>query len=125
MYNDARALGEAEQLARIAPATSAAHGPGSSLAKLLWLMQTPTGKQARYALHQADWLLGRLCSRFGVSDENNALKLGYDIIRRKWPDWLAQLDIPRSLFPEVVPAGQPIGHLNDVKPSRPWAAHWY
>ena len=114
MYNDARALGEAEQLARIAPATSAAHGPGSSLAKLLWLMQTPAGKQARYALHQADWLLGRLGGRFDVSDENNALKLGYDIIRRTWPDWLAQLDIPRSLFPEVVPAGQPIGHLNDA-----------
>jgi len=113
MYNDARALGEAEQLARIAPATSAAHGPGSSLAKLLWLMQTPAGKQARHALHQADWLLGRLGGRFDVSDENNALKLGYDIIRRTWPDWLAQLDIPRSLFPEVVPAGQPIGHLND------------
>ena len=113
MYNDARALGEAEQLARIAPATSAAHGPGSSLAKLLWLMQTPTGKQARHALHQADWLLGRLGGRFDVSDENNALKLGYDIIRRTWPDWLAQLDIPRSLFPEVVPAGQSIGHLND------------
>ena len=119
MYNDARALGEAEQLARIAPATSAAHGPGSSLAKLLWLMQTPAGKQARHALHQADWLLGRLGGRFDVSDENNALKLGYDIIRRTWPDWLAQLDIPRSLFPEVVPAGQPIGHLNDE-----WCKRW-
>ena len=74
--------------------TSAAHGASASLAKLLWLAQTPAGKQARYALHQADWLLGRLCGRYGISDENNALKLGYDIIRRRWPDWLAQLDIP-------------------------------
>ena len=113
MYNDARARSEAEQLARIAPVTSAAHGPGSSLAKLLWLMQTPAGKQARYALHQADWLLGCLGGRFGISDENNALKLGYDIIQREWPGWLEQLDIPLSLFPEVVPAGQTIGQLSE------------
>ena len=119
MYNDARALSEAEQLASIAPDDCAAHGASASLAKLLWLAQTPAGKQARYALHQADWLLGRLGGRYGISDENNALKLGYDIIRRKWPDWLTQLNIPLSLFPEVVPAGQPIGQLSDA-----WCRRW-
>ncbi|MCK5480275.1 MAG: FGGY-family carbohydrate kinase [Gammaproteobacteria bacterium] len=119
MYNDARAISEAEQLAHITPGDSAAHGASASLAKLLWLVQSPAGKQARYALHQADWLLGRLCGRYGISDENNALKLGYDIIRRRWPDWLAQLDIPRSLFPEVVPAGQAIGRLSDE-----WCQRW-
>jgi len=119
MYNDTRALSEALQLARIVPEECAAHGASASLAKLLWLAQTPAGKRARYALHQADWLLGRLSSRYGISDENNALKLGYDIIRRKWPEWLAQLNIPRSLFPEVVPAGQTIGQLSDA-----WCRRW-
>ena len=119
MYNDARATGEAEQLARVAPGDSAAHGASSSLAKLLWLRRTPAGKQARYALHQADWLLGRLGGRYGVSDENNALKLGYDILRREWPDWLARLDIPHELFPEVVPAGRVIGQLADT-----WCRRW-
>ncbi len=113
MYNDARASRQAGQLARIVPVSSAAHGASASLAKLLWLLQSPAGKQARYALHQADWLIGRLSGRFGISDENNALKLGYDIIQRRWPDWLARLDIPPSLFPQVVPAGRGIGELGE------------
>ncbi|MGB5442362.1 MAG: FGGY-family carbohydrate kinase [Gammaproteobacteria bacterium] len=113
MYNDARAIREAGRLERIVPVNSAAHGASASLAKLLWLRQSPAGRQARFALHQADWLIGRLSGQFGVSDENNALKLGYDIIRRRWPDWLARLDIPPLLFPEVVPAGRIIGRLGD------------
>ena len=41
----------------------------------------------------ADWLTGRLTDRFGISDENNALKLGYDPLARHWPDWLR---LPRN-----------------------------
>jgi sugar (pentulose or hexulose) kinase len=109
MYNDARATAAARQIAASAPQDSAAHGPSSSLAKLLWQRGTRAGKAATHALHQADWLLGRLSGRYGISDENNALKLGYDIVNRCWPDWLAALDIPQALLPDVVPAGQAIG----------------
>jgi len=109
MYNDARASQEAERIAAIAPPVCAAHGASASLAKLLWLLQTPAGKHARHVLHQADWLLGRLCGSFGTSDENNALKLGYDIRNRCWPEWLQGLDVPMALLPRVVPAGYPIG----------------
>ncbi len=108
MYNDARAGRQAGQLARIVPDGSAAHGASASLAKLLWLLQSPAGKQARYALHQADWLIGRLCGRFGISDENNALKLGYDIIQRRWPDWLAAAGHP-AITVSAGGAGRP-GH---------------
>jgi sugar (pentulose or hexulose) kinase len=109
MYNDARATDEARRIAAIAPPDCAAHGPSASLAKLLWLLQTPAGKRARHILHQADWLLGRLCGRFGSSDENNALKLGYDIRNRCWPDWLERLDVPMDRLPGVIPVGDPLG----------------
>ena len=109
MYNDARATAAAQRIKACAPHDSAAHGASSSLAKLLWLLDTPAGKSASHTLHQADWLLGRLCGRYGISDENNALKLGYDVINRCWPDWLKALNIPPAVLPGVVPAGQAIG----------------
>ena len=56
-------------------------------------------------LHQADWVLGRLSGRYDVSDENNALKSGYDPVRREWPDWIG---VPRALLPRVQPPGTPV-----------------
>ncbi len=41
MYNDNRARAAAAAVANIAPAASAAHGASASLAKLLWLLDTP------------------------------------------------------------------------------------
>jgi sugar (pentulose or hexulose) kinase len=111
MYNDARAVDQARQISIRAPAASAAHGASSSLAKLLYLQATGAADKARYALHQADWLGGRLAGRFGITDENNALKLGYDPVTRRWPDWLDALGVERRLLPEVVPAGQPVGFM--------------
>jgi D-ribulokinase len=111
MYNDARASEQAARVDRLAPSDSAARGTSASLAKLIWLLQQPAYRTAHHALHQADWLLGRLAGRFDVTDENNALKLGYDVVNTCWPAWLADLQIPPSLLPDVVSAGQPIGTL--------------
>lgn len=111
MYNDARATAAAGHIAALAPANTAARGASASLAKLLWLLETPAARQASVALHQADWLLGRLCGEFRHSDENNALKLGYDPLARRWPDWLEQLPIPASLLPSVSPPGTRIGRV--------------
>jgi sugar (pentulose or hexulose) kinase len=103
MYNDARATAEAARVAAVAPENSGAHGRTSALAKLLHLLQgTPV---ARHAVHQADWIAGRLAGTHGVSDENNALKLGYDPVARTWPDWLDRLDVPRALLPKVLVPG--------------------
>lgn len=111
LYNDSRARAEADRIAARAPARSGAHGPASSLAKLLHLLDPAAGGQARHALHQADWITGCLGGRWGLCDENNALKLGYDAERRRWPDWLDALGLPPGLLPEVVPPGTPIGTL--------------
>lgn len=112
MYNDTRATAEADMVSTAAPADSAARGASASLAKLLWLLKTPGTSRASHVLHQADWLLGRLRGRPGYSDENNALKLGYDPVARHWPAWLDRLPVPPTLLPTVVPAGQTIGTVS-------------
>ena len=110
MYNDARSREAAQLIAAHSPADHAAHGPTSSLAKCLTLQQQTTG--AAHALHQCDWILGRLSNRFDLSDENNALKLGYDPLQRQWPGWLTQLGLDSSLLPRVQPAGAEIGLID-------------
>ncbi len=112
MYNDARARAEAARIARHAPARTAAHGATSSLAKLLYLLAKPAAKKACYALHQADWLSGRLRGAFGIADEHNCAKLGFDVERGVWPAWLAALNVPISLLPKVLAAGTPLGRVD-------------
>lgn len=107
MYNDA--VDDPSVLAEVAaaaPPTSAAHGPTSGLAKLIGL-QAHAGTAA--VLHQADWIAGRFSGRFGISDENNALKTGYDPVGRCWPDWIAATSARRALLPQVLAPGTPIG----------------
>jgi hypothetical protein len=96
----------------VAPAESGAHGPSAALAKLLYLLTDGIRAHARYAAHQADWIAGRLANRFGLSDENNALKLGYDPVARSWPSWLDALDVPRDLLPQVLVPGSAIGPID-------------
>jgi len=110
MYNDSRSHRQSELIARFAPPDSAAQGPSSSLAKLLYLHeQCP---DAHYALHQADWVTAKLSGRYGISDENNALKLGYQPISQQWPDWLSNLPVDRTLFPQVIPPATVIAEIH-------------
>ncbi len=118
MYNDSRATQQAARISAVAPTDTAAQGPASALAKLLWLQTEGRTKQARHALHQADWIAARLSGRFGVSDINNALKLGFDPQTNTWPDWLDTLHIPRSLLPEVVTPGTPLAPLSTANARR-------
>jgi len=119
MYSDARAQAQAARIATLAPPASGAQGASSGLAKLLWLRESGYAARIHHVLHQADWLLGRLCGRFDISDENNALKLGYDCLQQGWPDWLDALGVPRAWLPGVVPAGTPIGTLQSA-----WCRRW-
>lgn len=109
MYND-KVADDAilAVIAREAPAASAAHGATSGLAKALWFQHLP-GIAA--VLHQADWIAGNLSGRFDVSDENNALKTGYDVEARRWPDWIAATGMRMELLPRVVEPGDVTGIL--------------
>ena len=112
MYDDRRAGDAAARVARQAPPESPARGAGSALSKLLHLVDSDPSAAAAHALHQADWLSGRLTGRHGIADENNALKLGYDPVARAWPPWLRRLAFRRDLLPDVVPAGTGIGLIS-------------
>jgi len=109
MYNDKVAEGDIlAAIAREAPDASAAHGATSGLAKALRFQHLP-GIAA--VLHQADWIAGNLSGRFDVSDENNALKTGYDVEARRWPDWIAATGMRMDLLPDVVEPGDVTGSL--------------
>ena len=108
LYNDPANPDAVAEVARIADADSAARGGTSPLAKLLGLRARPGIARL---LHEADWLTGTMCGRFGVTDENNALKTGYDPRARAWPDWVRA--VGGDLLPEVVPAGAVLGPLTD------------
>lgn len=96
-------------IAAHAPPESAAHGATSGLAKLL---QFQGRLRPARILHQGDWIAGRLTGRFDISDENNALKTGYDPVRRRWPDWIGGTGADMALLPSVVPPGTAVGKVS-------------
>lgn len=115
MYNDARGGKQAEKIQAVAGEDAGALGTHSALAKLMWLTGAGMAAGASHALHQGDWITGMLLGKFGDSDYNNALKLGFDPIRLQWPPWLARLDIDMTLLPAVHSPGTRRGRIS---PSR-------
>jgi sugar (pentulose or hexulose) kinase len=111
MYNDTRSRDGLSILQTLAPVGSPVLSASSSLAKLLHLSKT-TDTKTCYALHQADWILGQLSGHYPISDENNALKLGFDPVRREWPSWITELDIDPGCLPQVHPCGTQVGKLS-------------
>lgn len=81
--------------------------PASSLAKLLWLK---AHYQFTYLSHQADYLGYLLHGQVGQSDYHNCLKLGYDPVNLKFPDWITQLPV-WSYLPQVSFPGRTVGRL--------------
>lgn len=107
MYNDG--CEDAAVLAAIsahAPATSAAHGATSGLARALMFQ----GQGAHKVLHQADWIAFQL-SGLMVSDDNNALKTGYDPVAGGWPAWMAHTGLDMELLPAVQEPGTVVGKV--------------
>jgi len=111
MYNDSRARREAEEIAACCPGDSGAQGANSGLAKFMWTHRHGLDRDARYLASQADWIAARLCGRPGLSDWNNALKLGFDVVEQKWPDWMSRLSIRHELLPEVRGPGEIMGKI--------------
>lgn len=115
MYNDVTS--DSAILDRVgahAPAESGAHGATSGLAKAIELQTTPG---CAGIVHQADWIASRLSGQL-VSDENNALKTGYDPVAGKWPDWIAATGMEMSLLPKVVPPGTAVARVTGTPAER-------
>jgi sugar (pentulose or hexulose) kinase len=63
--------------------------------------------------HQADYVLGKLSNNYVLSDENNCLKLGYDVVNRRWPlEELKELGVDESQLPKVSPAGTLVAQID-------------
>ncbi len=68
--------------------------------------------QARYFMHQADWLAYLLHGQPGMSDYHNSLKLGYNPAQECYPDWLWNASCLQPIvpcLPRVFVPGIPIG----------------
>jgi xylulokinase len=63
-------------------------------------------------IHQTDYMVGRLCGEYGVSDYSDSLKTGYDLINDKWPVFFDKLGIASSKLPKIVAPGEPIGKIS-------------
>jgi sugar (pentulose or hexulose) kinase len=115
MYNDVADKSYVEAVMKVAPEETAARGGSSPLARMLE-MQAATSPTR--ILHQADWLAGHLSGRFDVSDENNALKSGYDPLKRLWPRWIGETGLRIELLPHVVAAGERTGTIMSAAAER-------
>ena len=110
LYNDACAIAVLDQVRAIAPPNHTVLSATSSFAKLIWSSQQPDFSSVRYFLHQADWLAFLLHGQLGISDYHNSLKLGYDVERLCYPDWIEALPF-RKLLPRIVAPGTPIAEI--------------
>ncbi|MGV0025679.1 FGGY-family carbohydrate kinase [Phormidesmis priestleyi] len=111
LYNDDRGATVLDRVRAIAPINHTVISATSSFAKLLWWSQQPNFSDARYFLHQADWLAFLLHRQLGFSDYHNSLKLGYDAERLCYPDWLKALPFEK-LLPKVVAPGTVISAIS-------------
>jgi sugar (pentulose or hexulose) kinase len=114
MYNDSRASQLPSHLTDFIPTDSIARSASSSLSKALYLMQDAKARQqARYIMHQADWINAVLTGNPGISDENNCLKLGYDSVNSQWPHWISEAPFKLAeKLTHVVNGGTNIGSIS-------------
>jgi len=118
MYSDGRAKDQVKKANDAAWRTikkvGIRFGPSYALPKLLWIKENEPHHFERGCLvaHAADYIVGRLTDVWGVSDFNNALKTGYNVVERRWPAYLtARLKIPRQMLPKVVAPGECLGNM--------------
>ncbi len=116
MYNDpCPDASVVDRIAREAPAGSTALGANSGLARAIYLSHE---KGVDAVIHQADWILMKLGCPGRISDENNALKTGFDLSAERWPQWIEAAGMDVARLPGVVRAGVRIapvqGYLQDL-----------
>ena len=118
MYNDPRAVAEAEQINTVAAEFCQKLGyrftSSFALAKIAWLQRHEPAvfdRAARF-VHQADYVVGRLTGKDDVSDYSNALKTGYDLVDECWPSWIDDLLGVEDRLPRVVAPGTKVGTVS-------------
>ncbi|MFT4094045.1 MAG: FGGY-family carbohydrate kinase [Niabella sp.] len=126
MYSDPGAADEAA-LCRQAAQEAGVEGytgfnTSCGLPKMLWFQkQFPEYTKEVYKfIHAADFITGRLCGKYEVTDYTNALKSGYNLHTNQWPAYITgHLGIPAQWLQQVIPSGKPLEVL-DRRLSRKW-----
>ncbi|MBX2953123.1 MAG: FGGY-family carbohydrate kinase [Leadbetterella sp.] len=117
MYSDQRSDKEA---ARCKAAAEENRIPGyrafntsSGLPKMLWFLDhfPEQAEKLSKFIHASDFITGRLCGEYAVTDYTNALKSGFDLHHLTWPEYLSGLGIRKEWLQEVKPSGTPIAPL--------------
>ncbi len=109
-YNDTSSREALEKIRRHCPRPEhITLSSSSSLAKVLQLLEKDLAARAPEGgvrvLSQADFLARYLCGPVSDSDWHNCLKLGYDLKKRQWPQWIREL-LPVDALPGVLPPGR-------------------
>jgi D-ribulokinase len=114
MYGDKGNPALLDRLSTVAPSHHCVLSASSSLVKLLTFQTQREWANAKYFLHQADWLSFLLHGQLGISDYHNSLKLGYDPATQAYPPWFCApfLQSLRPLLPRVLPPGTAIGTVS-------------
>ncbi len=117
MYNDARADAEAVMcnhvLGDLASRMGYRFSTSFGLPKMVWLSRHGKDLRGCRYVHAADFIVGKLTGRYDVTDEANALKSGYDLVRKEWPPALErELGLDIAQLPKVVPSGTLIDYVS-------------
>jgi len=111
MYNDASGQSQLDHIAAACSCNShITLSAGSTLARVVQLVEDHQPEPLYRVAHQADFLAAWLGGRHAVSDYHNSLKLGFDPQDLSWPGWIGQL-LPVESLPQVLTPGTPIGRV--------------
>ncbi|MRG44798.1 carbohydrate kinase [Chitinophaga sp. SYP-B3965] len=119
MYSDGRQTAEGalckEKALLHQPQGYTAFNTTSGLPKMLWFVNNFPEKipQLHKFIHAADFITGKLCGNFDVTDFTNVLKSGFDVAAQRWPEYIWEtLPIREEWLQDVVPSGTPVGKLS-------------
>lgn len=121
MYSDPRCSDEAELCKQIAAGSLTegytAFNVSSGLPKMRWFLNRFADRTPLLYkfIHASDFITGRLCGEYNVTDYTNALKSGYNVHQHEWPSYITDaIGIRKEWLQVVKPSGVPIGTLNEM-----------
>lgn len=118
MYSDLRSEAEGvlckKTAQRYNPDGYTGFNASSGLSKIVWFVNHFPEKAARIRtwVHATDFIIGKLCGNFRITDYTNALKSGFDVSMGIWPEYIHEhLPVKREWLQEVVLSGTVVGTL--------------
>jgi sugar (pentulose or hexulose) kinase len=119
MHVDQRAQAEAEEVNAESAALRRKLGyrfdASFTLPKLIWLArhEPEVWKKTRHVAHAGDYLVGKITGVFDITDQNSALKTGFDLLDFTWPSFIeSRFGIDRTRLPQVIRSGETIGRVS-------------